>query len=81
MKKALGLACMNLAGIGILWFLTELVLTEMTGGNFVQNLSQPLFMILGGAAVVQTAKQEKLPDAGSFLLRGKADSDRQIFVS
>ena len=55
MKKALGLACMNLAGTGILWFLTELVLTEMTGGNFVQNISRPLFIILGGAVGILTA--------------------------
>ena len=67
MKKALGLACMNLAGIGILWFLTELVLTEMTGGNFVQNRAQPLFMILGGAAGILTAVYTFVKGKKAFL--------------
>ena len=39
----------------------------MTGGNFVQNLSQPLFMILGGAAGILTAVYTFVKGKKAFL--------------
>ena len=72
MKKALGLACINLAGIMVLWFLTELVVTEMTAGNFVQNLSRPLFIILAGGSGILAAVCTFLKGKKTFLPKAAA---------
>lgn len=50
MKKVVGMAALNLACVVFLWFLLGISVTEITGGNFVQNVSGPFFMISCGAA-------------------------------
>ena len=65
MKKAVGMAALNLAGIILLWTLMNMSVAEISGGDFLQNMTDPLFFVSCGAAALITAvftfvKEKKL---------------------
>lgn len=55
MKKAVGMAALNLAGIILLWTLMNMSVAEISGGDFLQNMTDPLFLVSCGAAALITA--------------------------
>ncbi|MCR4883643.1 MAG: hypothetical protein K6A68_08740 [Clostridiales bacterium] len=55
MKKAVGMAALNLAGIILLWTLMNMSVAEISGGDFLQNMTDPLFFVSCCAAALITA--------------------------
>ncbi len=72
MKKAILVTALNFFGVIAVWVFLELLYTQFTGGVFVKNLLNPVYMIPASIAAIITAvfafmdEKKKVQEVGTY---------------
>ena len=72
MKKAILVTALNFFGVIAVWVFLELLYTQFTGGVFVKNLLNPVYMIPASIAAIITAvfafmdEKKKVQEIGTY---------------